>query len=133
MSLERGDPSCGGGADALASAQAPGDAHPAAAGDRDAAPEATFRTDEERWDAVLARDRNADGQFVYAVRTTGVYCRPSSSARLPKRVNVEFFDTASAAEAAGYRASRRVASDRTAAAERRADLVTRACRLIEAS
>lgn len=133
MSLERGDPFRGGGADALASAQAPGDAHPAAAGDRDAALEATFRTDEERWDAVLARDRNADGHFVYAVRTTGVYCRPSSSARLPKRVNVEFFDTASAAEAAGYRASRRVASDRTAAAERRADLVTRACRLIEAS
>lgn len=96
------------------------------------APDA-FLTPEQRWAAVLARDRAADRHFVYAVRTTGVYCRPSSSARLPKRVNVEFFDTASAAEAAGYRASRRAASDRTASAERRADLVTRACRLIETS
>src|SRR5690606_3011449 len=65
------------------------------------------------------------------VRTTGVYCRPSSSARLPRRENVEFFDSAAAAEAAGYRASRRAAADRTSAATSRTELVARACRLIE--
>lgn len=84
-----------------------------------------------RWTAVAARDPRADGRFVYAVRTTGVYARPSSSARLPNPANVEFFDTAAAAEAAGYRPSRRVAGDRTTVAARHAALVTGACRRIE--
>jgi AraC family transcriptional regulator of adaptative response/methylated-DNA-[protein]-cysteine methyltransferase len=82
---------------------------------------------------MQARDGTADGYFVYAVRTTGVYCRPSSSARLPKRENVEFFDSAEAAEAAGYRASRRAAGDQTSAAGDRSALVAQACRLIETS
>ncbi|MDN2552598.1 Ada metal-binding domain-containing protein, partial [Pseudomonas aeruginosa] len=56
-----------------------------------------YHTDEQRWAAVLARDAAADGAFVYAVKTTGVYCRPSSSARRPRRENVEFFATAEAA------------------------------------
>ena len=92
-----------------------------------------YGTDEERWIAVQARDTAADGQFVYAVRTTGVYCQPSSSARLPRRENVEFFDTTAAAEAAGYRSSRRAHGDQTSAAADRAALVARACRLIEGS
>jgi len=92
-----------------------------------------YETDDERWMAVQARDAAADGQFVYAVRTTGVYCQPSSSARLPKRENVEFFDTAEAAEAAGYRCSRRAHGDQTSAAAERAALVARACRMIETS
>jgi AraC family transcriptional regulator of adaptative response/methylated-DNA-[protein]-cysteine methyltransferase len=92
-----------------------------------------YETDDERWMAVQARDAAADGHFVYAVRTTGVYCRPSSLARLPKRENVEFFDTAEAAEAAGYRCSRRAHSDQTSAAAQRAELVARACRMIETS
>ena len=87
--------------------------------------------DELRWAAVQARDAAADDQFVYAVKTTGVYCRPSASARQPKRDNVEFFDTAEAAEAAGYRASRRASADRTSAAAQRAALVSQACRLID--
>ncbi|HRK85781.1 MAG TPA: Ada metal-binding domain-containing protein, partial [Alcaligenes faecalis] len=65
-----------------------------------------YETDEQRWAAVQARDAAADGHFVYAVRTTGVYCPPSAGSRLPKRENVEFFDSAQAAEAAGYRCSR---------------------------
>lgn len=89
--------------------------------------------DDERWAAVEARDPSADEKFVYGVRTTGIYCRPSSSARLPKRENVEFFDSAEAAEAAGYRSSRRVSSDRSAAAAQRAALVAEACRLIDVS
>jgi AraC family transcriptional regulator of adaptative response/methylated-DNA-[protein]-cysteine methyltransferase len=92
-----------------------------------------YTTDEARWQAVQARDPHADGHFVYAVRTTGVYGRPSSSARLPRRENAEFFDSAEAAEAAGYRASRRARGDRTSAAAERAELVAQACRLIEAS
>ena len=92
-----------------------------------------YETDDERWAAVQARDAGADGQFVYAVRTTGVYCRPSSSARLPKRENVEFFDTAKAAEAAGYRSSRRAHGDQTSVAAERTALVARACRMIETS
>src|SRR5580765_5246046 len=89
--------------------------------------------DDVRWAAVLARDPATDANFVYAVKTTGIYCRPSSSARLPRRENVVFFDSGQDAEAAGYRPSRRVAADRTAAAVRRAALVAEACRLIESA
>ena len=92
-----------------------------------------YATDDGRWAAMQARDPAADGHFVYAVRTTGVYCVPSSSARLPKRENVIFFESAAAAEAAGYRASRRAPGNQTAAATERVALVARACRLIEAS
>jgi AraC family transcriptional regulator of adaptative response/methylated-DNA-[protein]-cysteine methyltransferase len=84
-----------------------------------------------RWAAVQARDASADGSFVYAVKTTGVYCRPSSPSRLPRPENVEFFDTAEAAEAAGYRSSRRQSADRTAVAAQHAAMVAAACRQIE--
>ena len=83
-----------------------------------------------RWNAVLSRDAGADGEFVYGVRTTGVYCRPSSSARLPRPENVVFFANAAEAEAAGYRPSKRAAADRTGLAEQHAAVVAGACRLI---
>lgn len=83
-----------------------------------------------RWARVLARDPAADGDFVYAVRTTGVYCRPSSHSRLPRPENVEFFDSADAAEAAGYRASRRDGPDSSAVSARHADVIAQACRRI---
>lgn len=92
-----------------------------------------YATDDARWAAVQQREAAADGHFVYAVRTTGVYARPSSAARLPRRENVAFFDSPQAAEAAGYRPSRRAQGDQTRAAAERAALVARACRLIEAS
>src|SRR5690606_9488392 len=92
-----------------------------------------YETDDDRWAAVQARDAAADGHFVYAVRTTGVYCQPSSRSRLPKRENVEFFDSAEVAEAAGYRCSRRAYGKQASAAAERAALVARACRLIETS
>ncbi|KQT63826.1 MULTISPECIES: bifunctional DNA-binding transcriptional regulator/O6-methylguanine-DNA methyltransferase Ada [unclassified Pseudomonas] len=82
-----------------------------------------------RWAAVVARDPRADGQFVYAVKTTGVYCRPSSLARLPKPQNVEFFDSAELAEAAGYRPSKRASKDQSDA--QHAAIVAAACRQIE--
>lgn len=92
-----------------------------------------YTTDQARWRAICNRDVAADSHFVYAVRTTGVYCRPSSASRLPRRENVQFFDTPQAAEAAGYRPSRRAAADRSVVAARHAVLVEQACRLIESS
>ncbi|MBV4458607.1 bifunctional DNA-binding transcriptional regulator/O6-methylguanine-DNA methyltransferase Ada [Pseudomonas sp. COR58] len=89
--------------------------------------------DDPRWAAVLARDPRADGQFVYAVKTTGVYCRPSSLARLPKPQNVEFFDTAQEAEAAGYRPSKRAGKDQSSMAAQHAATVAAACRRIESA
>ncbi|NYT85106.1 bifunctional DNA-binding transcriptional regulator/O6-methylguanine-DNA methyltransferase Ada [Pollutimonas harenae] len=93
----------------------------------------TYATDDARWQAVQTRDHNADTHFVYAVRTTGVYCRPSSSARLPKRENVEFFSSAEAAEKAGYRANRRIKGDQTRVSAARSKMVEQACRLIQTS
>jgi AraC family transcriptional regulator of adaptative response/methylated-DNA-[protein]-cysteine methyltransferase len=63
--------------------------------------------DNRLWSAVLARDRRADGLFVYGVTSTGVYCRPSCGSRRPRRDRVEFFPTPQMAEANGFRACRR--------------------------
>ena len=63
-----------------------------------------------RWQAVIRRDRASDGLFVYAVRTTGVYCRPSCPSRQAKPQNVAFFATPSDAEAAGLEVEQRFSS-----------------------
>jgi AraC family transcriptional regulator, regulatory protein of adaptative response / methylated-DNA-[protein]-cysteine methyltransferase len=60
--------------------------------------------DEGRWNAVMARDAARDGEFVFAVSSTGVYCRPSCPARRPRRGNVQFFSGPEQAERGGYRA-----------------------------
>src|SRR5262245_58632737 len=87
--------------------------------------------DDARWKAVKRRDRAADGAFVCAVRTTGVYCRPSCAARLPRRENVEFHATCAAAERAGFRPCRRCRPNEHAPAERLASAIAKACRMIE--
>jgi AraC family transcriptional regulator of adaptative response/methylated-DNA-[protein]-cysteine methyltransferase len=92
---------------------------------------ASFRNDDERWEAVCRRDRAADGALYYAVRTTGVYCRPSCSSRQPRRENVEFHATPTAAEAAGFRPCKRCKPTAQGLAERHAAVVAKACRLIE--
>jgi len=74
----------------------------------------TYESDDARWDALQRRDRAADGVFLFAVKTTGVYCRPSCSGR-PLRRNVVFYEAAEAARAAGYRACKRCKPDATAA------------------
>lgn len=84
-----------------------------------------------RWAAVVARDPAADGQFYYAVATTGVFCRPSCSARTPRPENVRFFATVADAEHAGYRPCRRCTPDQPPRAEQHAALVARLCRQIE--
>jgi AraC family transcriptional regulator of adaptative response/methylated-DNA-[protein]-cysteine methyltransferase len=66
-------------------------------------------TDDDRWEAVLARDRRAS--FLFAVGTTGVYCRPSCPARRPHRENVQFFATAGEARRAGFRSCLRCRPD----------------------
>lgn len=87
--------------------------------------------DESRWQAVLDRDAHADGQFVFAVLTTGIFCRPSCRARHPLRRNVRFYADASAAQAAGFRACKRCQPDKTDPQQQRIDKVTEACRLLE--
>jgi AraC family transcriptional regulator, regulatory protein of adaptative response / methylated-DNA-[protein]-cysteine methyltransferase len=84
-----------------------------------------------RWAAVVARDAKADGVFFYAVRTTGVYCRPSCGARTPRPENVAFFHSASDAERAGFRACKRCKPDRGSLAEQHAAKVAELCRFIE--
>ena len=90
---------------------------------------ATLR--DPRWPAVAARDAAADGTFVFAVRTTGVFCRPSCAARQPRPENVEFFADAAAALRGGYRACKRCTPDRATPSHRQAQLVARLCRLLE--
>jgi AraC family transcriptional regulator, regulatory protein of adaptative response / methylated-DNA-[protein]-cysteine methyltransferase len=89
-----------------------------------------FLTADDRWDAVCARDSAADGAFLFAVRTTGVYCRPHCAARRPLRQNVDFFDRATEAEAAGYRACKRCVPNGVPEAAQ-ITLVDAACRAIE--
>ncbi len=87
--------------------------------------------DDPRWAAVSARSRAADGTFYYAVRTTGVYCRPSCGARLARPENVTFHDTREDAEAAGFRPCKRCRPDEAPLSEQRRSKVIEACRIIE--
>lgn len=87
--------------------------------------------DDPRWADVVARNPAADGSFVYAVRTTGVYCRPSCGARRAKPENVTFYPTPGDAGQAGYRPCKRCMPDQPAAARGHALLVAELCRLIE--
>jgi AraC family transcriptional regulator, regulatory protein of adaptative response / methylated-DNA-[protein]-cysteine methyltransferase len=93
----------------------------------------TLSDDEDRWAAVVRRDRNADGGFYYSVRTTGVYCRPSCASRLARRENVRFHATREEAEGAGFRPCKRCRPNLPALTEQRAASVEKACRLIEAA
>ncbi len=95
------------------------------------APHVQGRTDDRRWRAVLARDARTDGTFVFAVRSTGIYCRPSCPARRPRRAQVVFFPGPEAAEQAGFRPCRRCRPRLDAGADPRVALVQRACRYIE--
>src|SRR5712671_1233204 len=80
-----------------------------------------------RWKAVLARDAGANGAFVYAVSSTGIYCKPSCASRRPHRDRVVFFDTPPEAVRAGYRACRRCRPDEVAAVDPWVDKIRRAC------
>lgn len=84
------------------------------------------------WDAVAARDRRMDGVFLYAVITTGVYCRPSCPSRLPRPENVVFYRTREAARLAGFRACKRCKPDASDTTNPNAVFVEKVCRYIDA-
>ena len=84
------------------------------------------------WRIVLARDRRYDGAFVYAVHSTGIYCRPSCPSRRPRRQQVAFFPAPEAAELAGFRACRRCRPGDAREPDPRLPLVREVCRLIDA-
>jgi len=87
---------------------------------------------ERRWRIVLARDRRYDGAFVYAVRSTGIYCRPSCPSRRPRRAQVVFYLVPETAERAGFRPCRRCHPERVNGSDPRVETVRLACQLIDA-
>lgn len=89
--------------------------------------------DEARWRAVASKDARADGTFLFAVKTTRIYCRPSCPSRLPRRENVRFFESAEAARGAGFRACLRCKPDGPSVDVRNTALVQEACSLLDIS
>jgi AraC family transcriptional regulator of adaptative response/methylated-DNA-[protein]-cysteine methyltransferase len=87
---------------------------------------------EHCWQAVCERDGSHDGEFVYAVRSTGIYCRPSCSSRRPRREQVAFFSLPAAAELAGFRACKRCRPQQAEAPNPQAAIVAAACKYIDA-
>ena len=85
------------------------------------------------WNAVVTRDSQFDGQFVFAVSSTGIYCRPSCPARRPHRDRVSFFSLPEAAQQAGFRPCKRCQPQNHLGGDPQVELVRRACRLIEDS
>ncbi len=83
------------------------------------------------WQAVLSKDSRFDGRFVFAVKSTGVYCRPSCPSRRPRRERVVFFPVSKAAEEAGFRACYRCRPNQIASGNRKMEMVLRACRYLE--
>jgi AraC family transcriptional regulator, regulatory protein of adaptative response / methylated-DNA-[protein]-cysteine methyltransferase len=84
-----------------------------------------------RWAAVVARDAAFEGKFVYAVKTTGIYCRPTCPSRLANAKNVEFYPTCEEAENAGFRACQRCRPNAASPADQHAVIIAEACRRIE--
>jgi len=89
-----------------------------------------YLTDRERWEAVTHREKKADAVFVYSVKTTGVYCRPTCPARLARRENVAFHPTPKDAERAGFRACKRCKPNDLSAHAEQTAIVAKACKLI---
>ncbi len=92
-------------------------------------PEA-YATNDAKWRAVLSRDARADSQFYYAVKTTGVYCRPSCSARSARRENVTFYRSPETAEKAGFRPCKRCRPHGPTLADEHAHAIAAACRVM---
>ncbi|HBE9117434.1 regulatory protein of adaptative response [Citrobacter braakii] len=88
-------------------------------------------TDDDRWQSVVDRDADADGQFVFAVQTTGIFCRPSCRAKHALRKNVSFFADARQALAAGFRPCKRCQPDKDSAHQHRLEKIAHACQLLE--
>ena len=89
--------------------------------------------DQQLWQAVVAKDARFDGQFVFAVSSTGVYCRPSCPSRRAHRERVKFFDLPEAAERAGFRACLRCRPQRARVLDPQMELVQRVCRVLNSN
>lgn len=94
---------------------------------------ADYASESARWQALRSRDPKADGHFVYSVRTTGVFCRPSCAARAARPENVAFHPSAEQAVRAGFRPCLRCRPTEPSRSQRDAALVARACRLIDSA
>ncbi len=92
-----------------------------------------FLTDGQRWEALVQRDPQANDAFLYAVKTTGVYCRPGCSSRLPNQQNVAFFQTCADAEQAGFRPCKRCQPDAVSPRHQQVAAIAQICKLIETS
>ena len=91
----------------------------------------SYTTEAARWRALTIRDAGANGKFVYTVKSTNVYCRPTCPARLARRANVGFCKTPAEAQAAGFRACKRCKPDEEIEDDPQGRAVAKACRLIE--
>lgn len=92
-----------------------------------------MKTEERKWEAVAAKDSRFDGQFVFAVSSTKIYCRPSCPSRRPRRENVTFFDMPDAAEQAGFRACLRCEPRLANVVDSGVAMVQRVCQLLDAN
>lgn len=90
-----------------------------------------YTTEAARWRALTSRDRHANGEFVYSVKSTNIYCRPTCPARLARRANVGFYKTPAEAEAAGFRACKRCKPQEVHHEDPQELAVGKACKLIE--
>jgi len=93
----------------------------------------TLDSDDAKWNAVLAKDAHFDGQFVFAVSSTGIYCRPSCPSRRPRRERVSFFQLPENAEQAGFRACRRCHPRSAPSVDPQTQMAREICRVIEAN
>jgi len=93
----------------------------------------SYSTSQQKWDAVRTRDKKAEGCFFFGVITTGIFCRPGCSARLPRRENVLFFADADAALAAGFRPCKKCSPTGITARQAITQKIVAACRIIEHS
>src|SRR5207253_10511621 len=92
----------------------------------------SIATEVDKWKAVVERDETSDGLFVFAVRSTGIYCKPSCPARHPNLEQVIFFSQPDEAERSGFRACKRC-QPQEARSSAKAQLVQKICRYIEAT
>ncbi|HSU30456.1 MAG TPA: bifunctional DNA-binding transcriptional regulator/O6-methylguanine-DNA methyltransferase Ada [Bryobacteraceae bacterium] len=90
-----------------------------------------YQTDEACWEAVVRRDPDADGRFYYAVRTTGVYCRPSCPSKGPRRENVAFYRTGEEAQRSGFRPCKRCRPNESVHKSKLSVAIENACRALD--
>ncbi|TYQ26568.1 bifunctional DNA-binding transcriptional regulator/O6-methylguanine-DNA methyltransferase Ada [Pseudanabaena sp. UWO310] len=92
-----------------------------------------FTASDRRWEAIIASNPPAEGANFYAVKTTGIYCRPQCKSRIPKPNNIQFFATTTEAEAAGFRPCKRCQPHTDSPQTEREQLIAKICKTIEAS